>query len=83
MFKLIFRVALAFAAVWMLAPHGSDPGLAQRGYATVQQYMGWQDTPDSAVRAPPKRRDANGKTAKVTTTGAPSNPTPVTPASLP
>lgn len=75
MFKLIFRVALAFAVVWMLVPHGSDPGLAQRGYASAKQYMGWQDTPGCAPRADPKRRDADGAMTDTTTTGRPSNST--------
>jgi hypothetical protein len=44
MFKMIFRVAIAFAVVWMLAFHGSDFGFSQSRFAAVKHYFGWLDT---------------------------------------
>lgn len=41
MFKIIIRVALAFAVVWMLVPHGADIGAARPGFAAVAHYFGW------------------------------------------
>ena len=44
MFKMIFRVAIAFAVVWMLVPHGNDVGLLRPGFNFAREYFGWPHT---------------------------------------
>jgi hypothetical protein len=52
MFKLIFRVAVAFAVVWMLAPHGPGIAFVRPGLTAAMHYFGWQHTPGDVDRRP-------------------------------
>jgi len=45
MFKALFRVAIAFAVVWMLVPHGAAIEFARPGFAAVAHHFGWLHTP--------------------------------------
>ena len=52
MFKMIFRVAIAFAVVWMLVPHGDSVGLLRPGFNFARTYFGWPHT-DGDVKTLP------------------------------
>jgi hypothetical protein len=45
MFKALFRVAIAFAVVWMLVPHGAAVEFSRPGFAAVAHHFGWLHTP--------------------------------------
>ncbi len=45
MFKALVRVAIAFAVVWMLVPHGAAIEFARPGFATVAHHFGWLHSP--------------------------------------
>lgn len=62
MFKAIFRVAIAFAVVWMLVPHGAAVEFARPGFAAVAHHFGWLHTP-ADFKAPDTSPSANQSSA--------------------